>query len=110
VRRDTHELRLDHWPRLSTFPTTAAVIAAAVALDFLTFGAWFVLTLRLLPTGGADAATLQAVAYAAGTVIPDGWLLFLAGLHGIATTHFGIKRQTDFRRERKQKARPEVTP
>jgi len=72
--RDTHEMRLEHWPRLSTFPTTAAVIASAIALDFLTAFAWML-----------------------GQAIPDGWLLFLAGLHGIATTHFGVKRTTDFR-------------
>ncbi len=71
--RDTHELRLDHWPRLSTFPTTNAVIASAIALDFVTAIAWIL-----------------------GRVPPDGWLLFLAGLHGIATTHFGVKRKTQF--------------
>ena len=72
--RDTHELRLDRWPRLSTFPSTNAVIAGAIALDFLTAFAWML-----------------------GRTPPDGWLLFLAGLHGIATTHFGVKRKTDFR-------------
>lgn len=71
--RDTHEMRLEHWPRLSTFPTTAAVIAGAIVLDFLTAFAWML-----------------------GRPIPDGWLLFLAGLHGIATTHFGVKRKTQF--------------
>jgi hypothetical protein len=72
--RDTHELRLDQWPRLSTFPTTNAVIAGAILLDFLTFAAW-----------------------AFGRSVPEGWLFFLAGLHGIGTAHFGIKRKTDFR-------------
>jgi hypothetical protein len=72
--RDTHELRLDQWPRLSTFPTTNAVIAGAILLDFVTAAAWIF-----------------------GRMPPEGWLLFLAGLHGIATSHFGIKRRTDFR-------------
>lgn len=74
MSRDTHELRLNRWPRLSTLPTTNAVIASAIILDFCTFIAW-----------------------AIGRAVPDGWLLFLAGLHGIATTHFGVKRKTDFR-------------
>lgn len=73
MQRDTHELRLEYWPRLSTFPTTAGVIVAAIVLDFLTMLAW-----------------------ALGRDVPDGWLLFLAGLHGIGTAHFGIKRKTQF--------------
>jgi len=71
TKRDTHELRLEHWPRLSTFPTTAGIIVAAIVLDFLTMFAW-----------------------AMGREVPDGWLFFLAGLHGIGTAHFGIKRKT----------------
>jgi hypothetical protein len=94
--RDTHELRLDRWPRLSTFPTTNAVIAGAIALDFLTFLAWFILTITFL-LRAADAPTALMACKAAGDAIPNGWFLFLAGLHGIATTHFGVKRKTDFR-------------
>lgn len=90
---DTHELRLEHWPRLSTFPTTAGVIVAAIALDFLTFAAWAFLAVLFLLR--ADSATdAIAACQAAGAAIPNGWLLFLAGLHGIGTTHFGIKRKT----------------
>jgi len=62
------------WLYLASFPTTNAVIAGAIALDFLTAVAWIL-----------------------GRVPPDGWLLFLAGLHGIGTAHFGVKRKTDFR-------------
>jgi len=71
--RDTHELRLDRWPRLSTFPSTNAVIAGAIVLDFLTAFAWII-----------------------GRPPPEGWFLFLAGIHGIATTHYAVKRKTDF--------------
>ena len=74
TERDTHSLRLDQWPRLSTFPTTNAVVAGAILLDFITAAAWI-----------------------CGRQVPEGWLFFLAGLHGIATTHFGVKRRTDFR-------------
>jgi len=93
--RDTHELRLEYWPRLSTFPTTAAVIAGAILLDFLTFVAWFAITLTLLHQA-QDSASVVAAGKAAAELLPDGWLLFLAGLHGIATTHFGVKRKTQF--------------
>lgn len=93
MKRDTHELRLAHWPRLSTFPTTAAVIAAAIGLDFLTFVAWFAITLTLLHQA-QDAASVVAAGKAATELLPDGWLLFLAGLHGVGTAHFGIKRKT----------------
>ena len=52
----------------------------------------------LMPKLSAESAgTLKTAGEAAAGVLPDGWLLFLAGLHGIATTHFGIKRKTDFR-------------
>lgn len=94
--RATQEVRLERWPLLSTFPTTNAVIAGAILLDFLTFSAWVLLALVFLLR--ADNATSAIVACeAASKAIPDGWLLFLAGLHGIATTHFGVKRRTDFR-------------
>jgi hypothetical protein len=94
--RDTHELRLESWPRLSTFPTTAAVIAGAIILDFLTFATWAALALLFLLRADTAADALVACK-AASAAIPDGWLLFLAGLHGIATAHFGVKRKTDFR-------------
>lgn len=71
--RDTQEVRLEHWPKLASFPTTSGVIVAAIILDFLTMFAW-----------------------AVGRDIPEGWLFFLAGLHGIGTAHFGIKRKTQF--------------
>lgn len=91
--RDTHALRLEHWPRLSTFPTTAGVIVTAIALDLLTFAAWaFLATLFLLRAD--NAADALAACKAAGAAIPDGWFLFLAGLHSIGTAHFGIKRKT----------------
>lgn len=109
MNRDTHELRLEHWPRLSTFPTTAAVVAAAIALDFLTFVAWFTITLTLLHKA-QDAASVVAAAQSASEILPDGWLLFLAGLHGIATTHFGVKRKTDFRNAPKNGDTPAVSP
>ena len=70
--RDSQELRLARWRLLSTFPSTNAVVAGAIALDFITAAAWIL-----------------------GRAIPDGWLLFLTGLHGIATTHFGAKRLTE---------------
>lgn len=72
MSRDTHELRLSHWPKLSTFPTTAGIIVAAIGLDYLTMFAW-----------------------AIGRDIPAGWLLFLGGLHSVATAHFGVKRYSD---------------
>lgn len=72
--RDTHELRLDLWPRLSTFPTTNALVATVILLAIGTYAAWV-----------------------CGRTVPDGWYLFVAGLSGIATTHFGVKRKTDFR-------------
>ena len=84
MKRDTHELRLDRWPSLSTFPTTNGVIVAAIILDFLTMFAW-----------------------ALGREVPDGWLLFLASLHGIGTAHFGVKRYSDFRNGG---AKPEASP
>jgi hypothetical protein len=70
--RDTHELRLDHWPRLSTFPTGSALVATVILLALGTFFAWAIF--KRIP--------------------PDGWYLFVGGLGGIATTHYGIKRKT----------------
>lgn len=102
--RDTHETRLEQWPRLSTFPTGTAVIASAIILDFLTFVVWAGLSFIFLMRSDS-AAEAVAVCRAAGEAIPQGWLLFLAGLHGIATTHFGIKRKTDFR-ARMPKSKP----
>lgn len=90
---DTHKLRLAHWPKLSTFPTTAGVIVAAIILDFLTFAAWCVLT-ALLMRGATDAAAIVAAGAVAADILPDGWLLFLAGLHGVATGQFWVKRHT----------------
>ena len=80
--RDTHELRLEHWPRLSTFPTTAALVVAVIGLDYLTYIAWAV----LMALHGPPA---PGVSY-----IPDGWFLFLTGVHAGAGAHFGIKRKT----------------
>ncbi len=99
TEHDTHKTRLEYWPRLSTFPTGTAVIAAAIGLDFLTFLAWAGLTGILLLRG----IDVVAACRSAGDAIPNGWLLFLTGLHGIATTHFGIKRKTDFRAVKRQK-------
>lgn len=79
--RDTHELRLSHWPRLSTFPTTAGLVVTVIALSIGTFIAW-----------------------TCGRTPPDGWYLFVAGLNGLATTHFGIKRKTEFRNGQKAAA------
>lgn len=90
--RDTHEMRLAHWPRLSTFPTTAGFCVAIIILDFLTFAAWTVFAAWLLyttPPDGLEAAMKQAT-----TMMPDGWLLFLTGLHAGGITQFGIKRKT----------------
>jgi len=94
--QDTHETRLRHWPRLATFPTGSGVIVAAIVLDFMTFWAWFLLAIVFLLRAD-NAVDAVAACKAAGEAIPQGWLLFLAGLHGIGTTHFGIKRKTDFR-------------
>jgi hypothetical protein len=73
VTRDTSSVRLERWPNLATFPTTAGIVVAAIALDFLTMFAWGI-----------------------GRELPDGWLLFLAGLHSIGTAHFIGKRKTEF--------------
>lgn len=81
---DTHEMRLEHWPRLSTFPTTNALIATVILLAIGTFIAW---------------AVFQRVP-------PDGWYIFVGGLSGIATGHFGVKRYTDFRRAKKKAPAP----
>lgn len=72
--RDTHELRLSYWPRLSTFPTTNALVATVIFLAVGTFIAWAVFN----------------------RTPPDGWYLFVGGLSGIATAHFGVKRKTQF--------------
>jgi hypothetical protein len=64
-------MRLAKWPRLSTLPTTALIVVAVIGLDYLTFLAWFI-----------------------GKPGPDGWLLFLTGLHAGGITQFGIKRKT----------------
>lgn len=81
--RDTHELRLDRWPRLSTFPTTNALIATVIVLAIGTFVAWV-----------------------CGRTPPDGWYLFVGGLSTIATGHFAVKRKTDFRNGHAEKAAP----
>lgn len=69
--RDTHELRLTKWPRLSTFPTTAGTSVSAIGLAWAT---WVGLML--------------------GKVFPDVWYWFVLLLAGGAVTQFGIKRKT----------------
>lgn len=91
--RTTREAQLAAWPRLGTFPTTPAFVAAVIGLDYLTFAAWLLLTVVLLLRAG-DAAELQAAVLTARQAIPDGWLLFLTGLHAGGITQFGIKRKT----------------
>lgn len=91
--RDTHEMRLQHWPRLSTFPTTAGFAVAIIGLDYATFGMWAILALALIVKADS-AADVTAAIMTARTAIPDGWLLFLTGLHAGGITQFGIKRKT----------------
>lgn len=91
--RDTHEIRLKHWPRLSSFPTTAGFAVAIIGLDYATFLFWAAITL-LLVLKADSAADVSAAIITARTAVPDGWLLFLTGLHAGGITQFGIKRKT----------------
>lgn len=86
--RDTHQLRLTSWPRLSTLPTTNAMLALVMLL-WLGTGACalgFVLLEHLLHAHVAGAAALA---------VPDRWYGALEVFTGIVVVQFIGKRGTD---------------
>lgn len=94
--RDTHELRLASWPRLSTLPTTNAMLALVMLLWAGTGSCalLFALLEHLLHAHDAGAAALA---------VPDRWYGALEVFTGIVVVQFIGKRGTDsalWKRER----------
>lgn len=83
---DTHELRLSAWPRLSTLPTTNAMLALVMLLWLLTGSCALLFALiehMLHAHGGAVLA------------VPDRWYGSLEVFTGIVVVQFIGKRGTD---------------
>ena len=104
--KDTHELRLSSWPRLSTIPTTNAMLALVMLMWATTcFAALsFALLEHLLHAHSVGAAVL---------VVPDRWYGALEVFTGIVVVQFIGKRGTDsqlWRRKSKEEDSPPTPP